>query len=38
VNPRNVWRKKIYASAMAVVKKQGMSYPKDVRLAMEVKL
>ncbi len=38
VSPRNAWRKKIYASALAAAKKQGVSYPKDAKLAVEVKL
>jgi hypothetical protein len=38
MNPRNAWRKKIYASAMAVVKKLGVSYPEDAKLAVEVRL
>ena len=36
--PRNAWRRKIYDSAMAAVKKQGVSYPEDAKLAVEVKL
>jgi hypothetical protein len=38
VNPRNAWRKKIYASAIAAVKKQGVSYPEDAKLSVEVRL
>jgi Holliday junction resolvase RusA-like endonuclease len=38
VNPRNAWRKKIYASALAAVKKQGVSYPEDAKLSVEVRL
>jgi hypothetical protein len=38
VSPRNDWRKKIYASAMAAVRKQGVSYPEDAKLSVEVRL
>ncbi len=38
VSPRNAWRKKIYASALAAAKKQGVSYPEDTKLAVEVRL
>jgi hypothetical protein len=38
VNPRNAWRKKIYASALAGVKKQGVSYAEDAKLSVEVRL
>jgi hypothetical protein len=38
VSPRNAWRRKIYDSAMAAVKKQGVSYPEDAKLAVEVRL
>jgi Holliday junction resolvase RusA-like endonuclease len=38
VNPRNAWRKKIYAAALAAVEKQSVSYHEDTKLSVEVKL
>ena len=38
VNSRNPWRRQIYASALLAAKKQGVSYPKDAKLAVEVRL
>jgi Holliday junction resolvase RusA-like endonuclease len=38
VSPRNAWRKKIYEAALEAMKKQGVSYPEDAKLAVEVKL
>jgi Holliday junction resolvase RusA-like endonuclease len=38
VNPRNAWRKKIYAAALAAVEKQSVSYPEDAKLCVEVRL
>jgi hypothetical protein len=38
VSPRNTWRRKIYEAALEAVKKQGVSYPKNGKLAVEVKL
>ena len=38
VSPRNAWRRKIYASALLAAKKQGVSYPEDAKLSVEVRL
>jgi Holliday junction resolvase RusA-like endonuclease len=38
VSPRNAWRREIYKAATEAVKKQGVSYPEDAKLAVEVKL
>jgi len=38
MSPRNTWRRKIYAAALEAVKKQGVSYAEDAKLAVEVKL
>jgi Holliday junction resolvase RusA-like endonuclease len=38
ISPRNTWRRKIYAAAVAAANKQGGSYPEDAKLAVEVKL
>jgi Holliday junction resolvase RusA-like endonuclease len=38
VSPRNTWRRKIYAAAVAAANKQGVSYPEDAKLAVEVRL
>jgi hypothetical protein len=38
VNPRNTWRRKIYEAATEVVKKQGVSFAENAKLAVEVKL
>jgi Holliday junction resolvase RusA-like endonuclease len=38
VSPRNAWRKEIYKAALDAMKKQGVSYPEDAKLAVEVKL
>lgn len=38
VSPRNTWRRRIYEAALDAVKKQGVSYPEDAKLAVEVKL
>ena len=38
VNPRNAWRREIYKAALEAVKKQGVSYPEDAKLSVEVKL
>ena len=38
VNPRNAWRREIYKAALEAVKKQGVSYPEDAKLSVEVRL
>jgi hypothetical protein len=38
VSPRNAWRKKIYETALEAMKKQGVSYPEDTKLVVEVRL
>jgi hypothetical protein len=38
VSPRNTWRRKIYQAALDAVKKQGVSYPEDAKLSVEVRL
>jgi Holliday junction resolvase RusA-like endonuclease len=38
VSPRNAWRREIYKAATEAVKKQGVSYPEDAELTVEVKL
>jgi Holliday junction resolvase RusA-like endonuclease len=37
-SPRNTWRRKIYEAALEAVKKQGVSYPEDAKLSVEVRL
>jgi hypothetical protein len=38
VNPRNTWRRKIYQAALEAMRKQGVSYPEDAKLSVEVRL